>query len=300
MKKIQLKGECKLSRIVHGQWRLKDWGMTKDSHSSLIDQLVTEGITSFDHADIYGDYDCEALFGKIIKGRSAFREKIELISKCGIKLKSEKFPNRKIKHYDYSKDEIVNAVTSSLKNLCTDYLDLLLLHRPSPFFDPADVAQTLMELKKEGKVRYFGVSNFNPMQFEQLQSYLDFDLVTNQVEISPLCLDHFENGNIDFFLKSRIKPMAWSPLAGGKLFDASTEHIRIIHTVSERIQREIGASNVAQVYYAWLLNHPAQIIPIVGSGKMERINDALIGTNLRLSTEQWFEIYTAATGKNVP
>src|SRR6056297_1586106 len=196
--KVQLSSELHLSRIVHGHWRLLDWNTDAQSLLNLTQQAIELGITSFDHADIYGDYGVESAFGKALSLKKALRKDIQIISKCGIKLLSEKYPDRKVKHYDYSAGHIIASVENSLKNLQTDYIDLLLLHRPAPFLDPAEVAEAFSKLHKSGKILHFGVSNFKPEQFEMLESYTDQPLVTNQVEISPVCLEHFENGNIDF------------------------------------------------------------------------------------------------------
>jgi len=193
----------------------------------------------------------------------------------------------------------VNSVENSLRNLRTDYLDVLLLHRPSPFFNPEEVAKAFSDLKREGKVLHFGVSNFSARQFDMLNSYTEEKLVTNQVEISPYCLDHFENGNMDFFLKERIKPMAWSPLAGGRLLDPQTETGKAIFKVLSEIAEELNLEQIDQVIYAWLLKHPAGIMPIVGTSRIERVKSAVDALNIDLSHEQWFRIY-ASTGAIMP
>jgi predicted oxidoreductase len=222
------------------------------------------------------------------------------VTKCGIKPVSEKFPERKIKCYDYSFDHNVTSVNNSLKNLRTDHIDLLLLHRPAPFFDPGEAAKAFSILKREGKVLHFGVSNFTPGQFEMLNSFTEEKLVTNQVEISPWCLEHFENGNIDFFLKEKIKPMAWSPIAGGRLINPRDEkYTRILQALVE-VSDELNVRPVDKVIYAWLLKHPASIIPVVGSGKIERIKYAVEALNVDMSLEQWYKIFIAAKGEELP
>ncbi len=258
------------------------------------------GITSFDHADIYGDYQCEALFGEALKNEASLRSEIQIITKCGIKLLSDKFSHRRLKIYDYSYEHIVSSVEQSLQNLKTDYLDLLLLHRPSPFFNPEEVAKAFSALKEKGKVLHFGVSNFLSMQFEMLQRYYDMPLVTNQVEISPLCLEHFENGNMDFFLKEKIQPMAWSPLGGGRIFNPQTEQEKRVHDALWKVARELDQKAIDIVAYAWLLQHPAGIIPVVGSGNIDRIQAAVSAQEVQMSLEQWFAIYNAAKGEELP
>jgi len=300
MHKIKLADNLEISRIVHGHWRLADWQLSNQELLTLTNQCIDLGITTFDHADIYGDYSCEKLFGNALKLNKTIRNKIQIITKCGIKLASDKFPERQLKVYDYSFDYIVNSVENSLKNLGTDYLDILLLHRPSPFFNPNDVAKAFSKLKKEGKVLNFGVSNFTAQQFEMLNSFVEEPLVTNQVEISPYCLEHFKNGNIDFFLKEHIKPMAWSPLAGGDLLTPQDEKGKRIHKTLKEVALELNTKNLNQIIYSWLLSHPAAIIPVIGSGKIERLKLATESLFLNMSLEQWFKIYTAATGVELP
>ena len=299
MKRIQLTDNLELSRIIQGHWRLANWELSSRELLKLTEQCLELGVTSFDHADIYGNYTCESLFGDALALKPSLRQNMEIISKCGIKLMSDKYPERKLKTYDYSYEHIVNSVENSLRNLRTDYLDVLLLHRPSPFFNPEEVAKAFSDLKREGKVQHFGVSNFSARQFDMLNSYTEEKLVTNQVEISPYCLDHFENGNMDFFLKERIKPMAWSPLAGGRLLDPQTETGKAIFKVLSEIAEELNLEQIDQVIYAWLLKHPAGIMPIVGTSRIERVKSAVDALNIDLSHEQWFRIY-ASTGAIMP
>jgi predicted oxidoreductase len=299
MIKTQLSEDLQLSRIVHGHWRLADWNLSKQDLLRLTEQCLELGVTSFDHADIYGNYTCEALFGDALSLKPSLRQDMEIITKCGIKLKSDKFPERKLKTYDYSYEHIVWSVEASLKNLRTDYLDVLLLHRPSPFFNPDEVAKAFSDLKQSGKVLNFGVSNFTAQQFEMLNAHTEEPLVTNQVEMSPYCLDHFDNGNVDFFLKEKIKPMAWSPLAGGRLLNPQTEKGQKIFKALFEVADELNLQQIDQVVYAWLLKHPAGILPLVGTSKIERIRNAVDALNIEMSHEQWFSIYES-TGAEMP
>ncbi len=300
MSRIKLTNNLEFSRIVHGIMRLISWNMSSQDVLRLTEQVIDLGVTTFDHADIYGNYSCEALFGDALKLKPGIRKEMEIVTKCGINLISDKFPDRKLKYYDYGSGYIVSSVNNALKNLGTDYIDVLLLHRPSPFFDPEEVAKAFSILKKDGKVLHFGVSNFNPMQFDMLNSYLEQKLVTNQVEISPYCLEHFENGNIDFFLKERIKPMAWSPMAGGRLMNPHEEKGQRIALALKEVAAELNVNQVDKVIYGWLLKHPASIMPVVGSGRIERIQIAVEALNLDMSLEQWYKIYNASTGKELP
>ena len=298
--RVKLSDNHELSRIIHGQMRLLEWNLSDQELLKFIEQCIELGITSFDHADIYGDYGCEKKFGNALKLDSSLRDNIEIITKCGIKKLSDKFPQRSIGHYDYSYSHIVKSAETSLKNLNTDHIDVFLLHRPAPFFNPEEVAKAFNELYQSGKVKHFGVSNFTPMQFESLQSHLDQKLVTNQVEISPYNLEHFDNGNIDFFLKEGIIPMSWSPLAGGSLFNPQDEKAHRLVTTLKKIAEELNLEHIDSVIYAWLLNHPAQILPIVGSGKFERIKTAVDALQIEMSLEQWYKIWVASKGHRVP
>jgi len=299
MERVRLSDNLEMSRLVHGSWRLGKWNITEKGLLDFILQCIDLGVTTFDHADIYGDYSCEEFFGRAMSAEKGLRNKIELVTKCGIKPLSARFPDRKVKHYDYSSAYIIGAVNNSLSYFKTDYIDLFLLHRPSPFLNPEEVAKAFAALKKDGKVRSFGVSNFNHLQYEMLNAYLDVKLVTNQVEISPYCLEHFENGNIDFFLKEKINLMAWSPLAGGILFSEVDEKSKRINQVLRDIADELNVAEIGKVIYAWILNHPAKIIPIIGSGKIERVKAAVEALKLELVRENWFRVYVASTGKDV-
>lgn len=297
MQTISLSKNLKVSKLIHGHWRLLEWNLSNKELLKLTQQIIDLGITTFDHADIYGDYQCEKKFGNALNLDKSIRNKIQIITKCGIKLISENRPSHSIKNYDYSFEHIIKSVDQSLKNFNTDYIDALLLHRPAPFFDPNEIAKAFSELQQKGKVLNFGVSNFNPIQFEMLQEYLDMKLVTNQIEISPYYLEHFENGNIDFLLKNGITPMSWSPLAGGNIFNPKND--RLLSCLSE-ISNEHYGSSIDQIIYAWILKHPANIIPVIGTGKLERIKTAIDSFNIELTLEQWYRIYNASTGNELP
>ncbi|MGE0588088.1 MAG: aldo/keto reductase family oxidoreductase [Cyclobacteriaceae bacterium] len=299
MERVQL-GQLELSRLVMGHWRLAEWNLTSQELLTLTEKTIELGITSFDHADIYGNYSCERLFGDALALDKGLRDKIQIITKCGIKLVSDKYPERKVKVYDYSFDHIISSVDNSLRHLGTDRIDLLLLHRPAPFFDPAEVSRAFTKLRAEGKVLHFGVSNFTSMQFGMLAAHVNMPLVTNQVEISPYCLEHFVNGNIDFFQKENIKPMAWSPLAGGQLLKPTDEKGKRILAELNAVGEELGGSSVDEVIFAWLLNHPAGIVPILGTSKLGRVASATKALKLKLSLEQWYRIYIASMGSQLP
>ncbi len=300
MERIKLALDFEASRFALGFWRLKDWKLSRKALLAYIETALELGITTFDHADIYGNYDCEALFGKALKLKPSLRDKIQLVSKCGIKLVSDKFPLRRLNHYDTSYEHVLRSVEKSLQNLKTDHLDLLLIHRPDPLMNPAETARALEELKASGKVLNFGVSNFTIADFEMLQSFLPFPVATNQVEISPYQLEHFSNGNMAFFLKNNIHPMAWSPMAGGKLLHPVDEKSHRIHFKLKDIAARMQIEHLDVLIYAWLLRHPVGIIPVLGTGNAAHLRHAIQAMEVHLTTEEWFEIYEAGLGHRVP
>lgn len=299
MQRIQLSDNLSFSRIIHGLWRLSDWNLSDTEVLKLIEDCLEAGITTFDHADIYGNYTCEKKFGDALALKPELREKMEIVTKCGIKLVSDNRPEHRIKSYDTSKEHILASVNQSLENLQTDYIDVLLIHRPDPFMDPIEVADAFKQLQKEGKVRHFGVSNFKRSQFKMLQSHLEFPLITNQIELSAYQLENFKDGTVDLCQEVRLAPMAWSPLAGGSIFASDDERAVRLRSTLEKIAGELGAGGIDEVLYAWLLSHPANIMPIVGSGKMNRIHSAIRSMELSMTREQWFEILQVSMGQEI-
>lgn len=299
MQRVELTEDLSVSRIIYGLWRLSEWDMSTQELVVHIEHCLKLGITTFDHADIYGNYTCEKLFGEALALKPELREEMEIITKCGIKLVSENRPDHALKSYDTSKKHILASVEQSLENLQTNYIDVLLIHRPDPFMDPVEVAEAFIQLKKEGKVRHFGVSNFKRSQFKMLQSYLDFPLVTNQIELSVAHLENFKDGTVDLCQEERITPMAWSPLAGGAIFSDTDERMTALRKKLEKIAAELGVTSIDEVMYAWLYNHPAHILPVVGSGKVKRIEAAIHALEIKLTREQWFDIYQTSKGHEI-
>lgn len=279
-----------LSRIVAGVWRWHDRSVPQ--MEALVKTSLTCGISSFDHADIYGNYSCEEIFGKLLRGNYSLRNQIELVTKCGIKLLSDKRPTHRIKHYDTSKEYIIWSVENSLTMLATDRIELLLIHRPDPLLNPVEVAEAFSTLKLQGKVLHFGVSNFTSSQFEMLQSYLTFPIVTNQIELSLFHHQTLFDGTVDQLVKNRVSPMAWSPLGGGKYFNN-----QITHSI-EKLTLQYGVSST-QLLLAWLLKHPAQVFPILGTSKPERIMDGANALNINLERQHWFELLKLTAGRDV-
>ena len=289
-----------VSRIVHGLWRLAEWDKTKREVVGLIHGCLTEGITTFDHADIYGDYTCESLFGAALAEAGIDRSTIQLVTKCGIKLVSANRPQHGIHGYDTSCSHIIASVENSLKCLRTDYIDLLLIHRPDLLMDPREINEAFVRLRQSGKVHYFGVSNFLPSQFEMLASKLDVPLVTNQMEYSVVNLNAHADGSIDLCQKLEIRPMAWSPLGGGLLFRDDSDRAKRLRETLTRIGVDLGGVSIDQVAIAWILKHPVKFVPVLGTGNPARIKRSVEALDLELSTDQWFEIRLASLGQDVP
>lgn len=284
------------SRFVMGYWRLMDWNMSPLQLASFIEEHLDLGITTVDHADIYGGYQCEAAFGEALKLVPALRDRMEIVTKCGIATTAK--PEHALGHYITDSAHIIKSAEQSLVNLATDRIDLLLIHRPDPLMDADEVAEAFLNLHQSGKVRHFGVSNFTPAQFALLQSRLPFTLATNQVEISPVHQPLLLDGTLDQLQQLRIRPMAWSCLGGGRLFN--DDEFQPLRNELETIACELNAESIEQVVYAWILRLPSKPLPIIGSGKIERVRSALAAEELEMTRQQWFRIRKAALGYDVP
>ncbi len=272
------------------------WGkqLSKKEMEALMHHCITNNITTFDHADIYGAYTTEADFGKAFIDSGIKREDIQLISKCGIQYLSDN-RNNKVKHYDYSKEYIIWSVEESLKNLQTEYLDLLLLHRPSPLMVAEDIAEAITILKKDGKIRDFGVSNFSPSQMDMISLRMDVDV--NQIEFSLTQNSAMHNGTLDYMTTCGIKPMAWSPL--GSVFREDNEQTRRIHKQLGELMDKYNATE-DQLLLAWIMKHPAGIHPVVGTTNKKRLTQAVEASKIELELEDWFLILVASQGHKVP
>lgn len=286
-----------ISRLVLGLWRLNDWDVDADALRGYIEACLDLGITTFDHADIYGGHTCEEQFGAALAGHSSLRDRMQIVTKCGIMLPSENRPDIDRQHYDTSRDHIIASAENSLRALRTDYIDLLLIHRPDPLMDPDAVADAFHALQRDGKVRHVGVSNFTPSQFEMLADRVDGRLVTNQVEASLLHQEPFLDGTFDQCQQRHIAPMAWSPLGGGRLFTSEAEPLPALRRAIKEVGKNHGGARLDQIAYAWLLRHPAPIVPILGTGKIERVRRAVEATEIELSRSEWFHLWETAGGE---
>jgi len=275
------------------------WGSfgKKFSTNEMIAQLnitLEAGLSTFDHADIYGDYTTEAQFGKAFKQSTIEREDIQLISKCGIQLIGQT-RNNKVGHYDYSRAYIIKSVEQSLKNLQTEYLDVLLLHRPSPLMKPAEVNEAISRLQSAGKIKDFGVSNFTQSQMELIET-------TNAISVNQIAFSLTENsamldGTLDAMKVREIIPMSWSPL--GNVFKEVTEKTRRIRTLLKQFCEKYNATE-DQLLLAWLLKHPSNIHPVIGTTNRDRIVNAQKAIQIKLELEDWFLLLKASQGHAVP
>ncbi|OOY32693.1 aldo/keto reductase [Thioclava sp. F36-6] len=296
MEKIDLTSDVALSRIVYGMWRLADDADTSPSHvRTKVDACLEQGITTFDHADIYGGYTAEGVFGAAMREDPSLRDQMEIVTKCDIIVSAGRHSHRKVKHYDTSRAHIEASVEASLRELATDRIDLLLIHRPDPLMDHHETGATLDDLVASGKVRAVGVSNFRPWDWELLQSGMKTPLVTNQIEISLGCLQPFTNGDLAFHQRQAQPVMAWSPLGGGALMTGEGA----VQAVLDEIAEAQGVDRAA-VATAFLLAHPARIIPVMGTNNLERIAKLSDALKVQIDRETWFRLYEAGLGQEVP
>lgn len=284
------------SRIIAGTMTWGLWGkqLSKKEMVTLINDCLENNITTFDHADIYGGYTTENEFGNAFAESGIDREKVQLISKCGIQYMS-KNRNNKVKHYNYSKDYIIWSVEESLEHLKTEYLDLLLLHRPSPLMHPEVIAEAVSVLKQQGKIKGFGVSNFTTSQVDLISKYTEVSV--NQIQFSLTHHNAMHDGTLDQMMLKNISPMAWSPL--GTVFKEDTEQTQRIHNQLEKLQDKYNAT-VDQLLLAWLLKHPAKIHPVVGSTNKKRLKNTVKAIDINLEIEDWFLMLVACQGYKVP
>lgn len=297
MQRISLSDSLSVSRIIYGLWRhTNDQDISSQKLQSKIEACLDQGISTFDQADIYGGYTSEALLGETLKQAPHLRDSMQLITKCDIVAPIGLYSDKKIKHYDTSAQHINFSVERSLSQMAIEQIDLLLLHRPDPLMDAQETGRALDDLINSGKVKAIGVSNFHPWDIDLLQSCTKNKLLTNQIEISLTQNNALTNGDLAYMQQHDILPMAWSPLGGGELFKNSQSPLnqKLISLAKD------FAVQPAAIATAWLLRHPAQILPIMGSNHMQRIKQFSEALTVDLSREQWFELLQAATGHEVP
>ena len=287
----------RLSDVVAGAWRMADWGMNPEQGLAWIESCLSLGITSFDHADIYGDHQVQLLFGRALRLNPALRDQLQLVSKCSISLVSRHRPAHTIKHYNTTAAHIRASVERSLKDLCTNRLELLLIHRPDPLMDADEVARCFEELRQSGKVLHFGVSNHNVHQFALLDSRIRLE--TNQIELSALHTHALTDGTLDQAQELRRRPMIWSPLAGGRLFSAQDERSLAVRHALQTVAHAHGVS-LATAAFAWVLRHPSRPHLITGTGRREGLAEAVAALAMQLDEQDWTRIWSAGLGHDVP
>jgi len=296
MERVTLSDTLEFSRLIYGMWRLGDDTDTSPAHvERKIQSCLDQGITTFDQADIYGGYAAEAVLGGALKANPSLRGKMEIVTKCDIVAPMGRYADAKVKHYDTSRAHIENSVETSLAEMGIETIDLLLIHRPDPLMDHYETGSALDDLVKSGKVRNVGVSNFRPWDWELLQSAMSTQLVTNQIEISLKEISPFTNGDLAFHQRLGTKLMAWSPLGGGALISETGP----LGAVMDDLAADAGVDRSA-VAVAFLLAHPAKLLPVMGTNNLERIGKIADALKVNLDRETWYRLYEAALGQEVP
>ena len=296
MERIELAQGLAFSRLVYGMWRLADDSDTSVKHvDAKINVALDQGITTFDQADIYGGYTAEAVMGAAMKANPSLRQRMEIVSKCDIVIDAGRHSGARVKHYNTTAAHINASVDASLSEMGIDEIDALLVHRPDPFMDHHETGAALDALVDAGKVRAVGVSNFRPWDWNLLQSAMRHPLVTNQIELSLKHIAPFTNGDLAFHQQHGHVVMAWSPLGGGDLMTASNE---LTHRL-DSIAKQSGVDRAA-VATAFLLAHPAKITPVLGTNNLERISSISAAETVQLDRQDWFYLYEAALGSEVP
>lgn len=290
------------SQLVYGTWRVLDDPATATPEHLMqrLQKCLDLGITTLDTAEIYGVYRVEEFIGQTLKLDGSLRSKLEIITKSGIYIPCEFHPDRKTAFYNATAERIVKSAEKSLRFLGTDYIDLLLVHRPDWLTSIDETAAGLNKLLKEGKIRSAGVSNYNVHQFEALNSRMDQPLVTNQIEFHLLHTDPIFDGSLDQAQRVRFKPMAWSPLAGGRLLDPENEAGQRIRKACAAISAKYDNATVDQLAYAWIMTHPSAPLPVIGTNKLDRLEATAKSTAIKLEREDWYALWTAAKGHGIP
>ena len=297
MDRIDIATGLSFSNIIYGMWRLGDGNDTSAAEvQAKIECCLEQGITTMDQADIYGGYVAESLLGAALKQAPSLRDRIEIITKCDIVAPAGRHSAARVKHYDTSAAHITASVEASLSEMAIERIDLLLIHRPDPLMDATETGDALDRLVASGKVRSVGVSNFRPWYFSLLQSAMTETLVTNQIEMSLVEPQAFTNGDLAFLQEHDLTAMAWSPLGGGSLF--LPERAGLVAAL-ERIGHSQGV-DASAVAVAWLMRHPARILPVVGTNNLARIACISDAAKVEIDRQTWFELYTLAIGKEVP
>ena len=288
------------SRMVYGTWRMLDDAPSAQDINRRLNLCLDLGITTIDGAEIYGGYAQEAALGAGLALSPGLRDRLELVTKSGIYIPHPSAPGRRVAHYDVTAKRLTECADAALKRLGTDRIDLFLVHRPDWLTSIDDTAEGLNALLASGKIAAAGVSNYSPSQYAALNSRMAQPLVTNQVEFNLLHMDPIYDGTFDQAQTERARPMAWSPLAGGSLFDASSAAGQRLAAEARLIAPKYGDATLEQLAYAWIMAHPSEPLPVIGTNRLERITSAAKAAEIDLEREDWFGLWVAAKGHGIP
>jgi len=291
-----------LSQLVYGTWRVLDDAATATPQNLLsrFHKCLELGITTIDTAEIYGLYHVEEFIGQALKLEPGLRSRLEIVTKSGIYVPCEFHPDRKTAFYNATAERLIKSAEKSLRLMGIDHIDLLLVHRPDWLTSADETAAGLNKLLKDGKILSAGVSNYNVHQFNLLNSRMDHPLVTNQIEFHLLHTDPIHDGTLDQCQLERFKPMAWSPLAGGRLMDPANEAGQRLRKAAEGLSAKYGDATLDQLAYAWIMAHPSSPLPVIGTNKIDRLEAAAKAAQIKLEREDWYALWTAAKGHGIP
>ena len=288
------------SRMVYGTWRLLDTKPTTQEINRRLHACLELGITTLDTAEIYGLYEVEQVLGAALALSPGLRNKFELITKAGIYVPCSYHPERRTAHYNATGPRLLKSVEKSLRFLGTDHVELFLVHRPDWLTRADDTAAGLNELLRTGKIRAAGVSNYSASQFDLLNARMEQPLVTNQIEFSLLHPEPINDGTLHQCEKLGVLPMAWSPLAGGRIFDPSNSAAPRLAEAAKSMSSRYNAATLEQLAYAWILAHPSHPLPVIGTNKLERLQSAAQSDAIVLEREDWYALWEAAQGRKIP
>src|SRR6266487_192047 len=295
MEKIYLSDSGpKVSPAVYGFYRWGNGDLSQNKMETIVNLCLELGINTFDHADIYGDYECEELFGRVIKNKSVKRDELVLFIKCGINLPHPSRPDIRVKHYDTSRKHILKSLENSLRNLRTDYIDIFLLNQLDPLSNLEETALTLHKLRESGKVKNIGVVNFSVFQHQLLSSYLRIPIVTNHIELNLLNTTAFDNGQIDYLKQKYMRPLAMAPLAEGRIANNIEKRPLLIRRKLEELSPKYSA-NIESIAVAWIVKLGA--LPLIGTTDEQRIRNIVGAFDIDLDRQDWYELYEASRGE---
>jgi len=298
MKRVKLAGGLSISQLVQGCMGILSEGVTGDKLKRHVEECLDMGITTFDHADMYGMYEADRAFGEAVIRNTNLRDKMQIITKFGII--KEGYRGAEIKYVDCSKENIILSVEQSLKHLHTDYIDLLLVHRPDFLLEPAEVAGTLSDLINQGKILHVGLSNFQPHNYRMFKKFANFPIATNQIHMSLLYTEALFDGSIDLAWEEDFPLMAYKPMGEGRIFTEQSERMDRMRSLLTELCKKYNADTIDKMMYAWLYNHPVNICPITGALQMEYVQSAADAINIKLEREDWYKILLASRGHLLP